>query len=199
MLHAAPSRQGEVRLDDGRGCAVTWPGLLKLGLFQVVWLACAIGAARESSWPGIVAAAVLVAFHVASSARPRAALAIVLAAGALGLAAESLLVVSGLLRYATPWPIETLAPAWTVALWLAFGTALETTRRVLGSNAIAASGLLGLTLGPLSYLAGERLGALGFPEPSWPSLLAIAVIWSIAYPALVAIDGLGSCDRSGRD
>jgi hypothetical protein len=175
---------------------VTWSGLLSLGLFQVVWLACAMGAARGLSWPGIIAAAVLVAFHVASAARRWSAVGIVIAAGALGLAAESLLVVSGLVRYAAPWPIETLAPAWIVALWLAFGTALETTRRVMGSNPIAASSLLGLTLGPLSYVAGERLGALGFPEPAWPSLLAIAVVWGIACPALVAIDGAWSPARN---
>ncbi len=40
---------------------------LKLGMFQFVWLACAIGAAQGRSWPGGLATMVLVALHVASA------------------------------------------------------------------------------------------------------------------------------------
>jgi len=163
--------------------------LLKLVMFQIVWLSCAIGAAQGWSWPGIVTAAALVASHLASAPQWRPAAMTVLATGTLGFIAESLLVTTGLLRYSTAWPTETLAPAWIVALWLAFATTLETTRRLLGSNPLAKSTLLGLVLGPLSYLAGERLGALAFSQSLWPSYLAIAMVWGFAYPGLLALEG----------
>jgi preprotein translocase subunit Sec61beta len=168
---------------------MTRPALLKLVMFQIVWLACAIGAAQGWSWPGIVTAAALVAWHLTSAPHWRPAAMTVLAAGTLGLIAESLLVAAGLLRYSAAYPTESLAPAWIVALWLAFSTTLETTHRLLGSHPFAKSACLGLCLGPLSYLAGERLGAVAVSQAQWPSYLAIAIIWGIAYPCLLALEG----------
>ena len=175
-------------LDDVTARAMKRPALLKLVMFQIVWLSCAFGAARGQSSPGIVAAAILVAWHIASAPQWRPATITVFAAGTIGFIAESLLVATGLLRYSAACPTESHAPAWIVALWFAFGTTLETTRRLLGSHPLAKSTLLGLSLGPLSYLAGERLGALAFPEPLWPSYLAAAMVWCVAYPGLLALE-----------
>jgi hypothetical protein len=182
--------------DEARS-AMTRLALLKLVMFQIVWLSCAIGAGQGRSWPGMFAAALLVALHLASTPRWRPAVMTVLAAGALGFLAETLLVGVGLVRYSAPWPTEMLAPAWIVALWLAFSSMLETTRRLLGPHPLIKSTLLGLLLGPLSYIAGERLGALAFSQSPWPGYLAVAVLWAIAYPGLLAIEGrLAQANRS---
>jgi hypothetical protein len=168
---------------------MTRVALLKLVMFQIVWLSCAIGGAQGWPWPGIVTAAGLVGWHLASAPQWRPAAVTVLTAGTLGFIVESLLIATALLRYSAAWPTETLAPAWIVALWLAFSTTLETTRRMLGSHLVAKSTFLGLVLGPLSYLAGERLGALAFSQSPWPSYLAVALVWGIAYPGLLALEG----------
>jgi hypothetical protein len=168
---------------------VTLMPVLRLGVFQIVWLSCAIGAGYGVSWPGIMAAGLLVTVHLASaSQRDRAALT-VLAAAVLGALAESLLVAIGLISYSAQWPTPMLAPAWIVALWLAFGATLETTRRLLEPHALLKSFLLGLVLGPMSYWAGERLGALQVSQAAWRSYLAIAMLWGVAFPALLAVDG----------
>lgn len=164
------------------------PAVLRLVIFQVVWLSCAIGAGQSQSWPGILAATLLVALHVASAPQWRPAALTTLAAGALGFLAETVLVGADLVRYSAPWPTQMLAPAWIVALWMAFGTTLETTRRLLGPHPFAKSAMLGLLLGPLSYLAGERLGALAFSQSLWSSYLAVAMVWSTAYPGLLAVE-----------
>jgi Protein of unknown function (DUF2878) len=162
--------------------------LLKLAMFQIVWLSCAIGAGRGLSWPGILSAAILVALHLAS-ASPLSRVAMpVLAAGALGCLAETLLATSGLVKYAAPWPSEAFAPVWIIALWLAFGTTLESTRGLLGKIGFVKIALLGLVVGPLSYLAGERLNALMFPKGSWRGYLAVAIVWAIALPALLVVE-----------
>lgn len=167
---------------------MTRPAVLKLIVFQIVWLSCAIGAAHGWPWLGIGSAVALVAWHLTSAPHWRPAAMTVLATGTLGLIAESLLVATGLLRYSSAFPTERFAPAWIVALWLAFGTTLETTRRLLGSHPLAKATLLGLLVGPLSYLAGERLGALAFSETALASCLATATVWAIAYPALLALE-----------
>ena len=169
---------------------MTVRSLRDLALFQIVWLAAALGAGRGLSWPGIVTAAALVGLRLSyGPRRGRTALAI-LASGGLGLLAESLLVTGGFLHYSAPWPTDVLAPAWILGLWLAFGTTLEMTQSLLGSHPRAKSALLGVIFGPLAYMAGERLGALAVPEPAWPSYLAIAMVWFVAFPALLAFQDL---------
>jgi hypothetical protein len=157
-------------------------------MFQIVWFSCAVGAAQGRSWPGILATVLLVALHLTTASHWKSAALTVLAAGALGFFAETLLVVTGLVRYSASWPTPMLAPAWIVALWLAFGATLEPTRRLLGPNALVTAIFLGSVLGPLSYFAGERLGALALAPPPWLSYLAVAMIWALALPALMTVE-----------
>lgn len=161
---------------------------VKFVLFQIVWLCCALGAAHGWSAPGIGSALVLVAVHLATATLRLQAVLTTLVAGCFGFVAESLLLVADLVRYATPWPAQGLAPAWLVALWLAFASTFEPTRRMLGPGAVALSGLLGLVLGPVSYIAGERLGALAFSQPAWRGWLAVSLVWGVAYATLIALD-----------
>lgn len=173
-------------------------GLGRLLIFQAVWLACAIGAARGHVWPGLAAAGGLVVLHLVLSERRPAAAVGLLAAGLLGALAESLLARVGLVVYAAPWPTPTLAPAWIVALWVAFAATLEPTRRLLGRHAGYKAGALGLAFGPLSYVAGEKLGALHLLEPAWRGWLATGLLWAMAFPALLALDGRLGSPRDGR-
>ncbi len=159
--------------------------MVRLVLFQLVWLACAIGAARGVAWPGVAAGlAALVAIGAcAPDGRCVATLAVL--CGALGLVAESALAATAVLVHAAPWPIPGLAPAWIVALWAAFAITLAPTLRVLGAAAIAKSALLGALLGPLSYLAGERLGALALAAPIGSGLVVLAATWGLAMPLMM--------------
>lgn len=161
--------------------------LLSIGGYQAVWITCALGAAAGSWWPGVAAALLFVAIQVAIST-DRPALAAVLSAGAaLGFAAESALVASGMVRYGGAWPWPHLAPVWIVALWIAFAATLPTLSRLLGANMPLKAALLGILLGPVAYLAAAYLGALELAPPQWPALSAIAIIWAAAMPALLAI------------
>jgi hypothetical protein len=173
---------------DAAGGTTTRLGLMKLVMFQIVWLSCAIGAGQGWRWPGILAAALLVLLHLATAPRWKHAAMILLAAGTLGFLVETSLQGTGLLQYSSLWPTQTLAPVWVVALWLAFGTTLGSTLRLLGSNPLSKSILLGLIFGPSSYLAGERLGALKFGPFPWRGYLAVAVLWAVVYPGLLAME-----------
>jgi hypothetical protein len=89
----------------------------------------------------------------------------------------------------------TLAPLWIVALWVQFGTVLHFCMRWLSKRYLLAS-VLGLVGGPMSFLAGERLGAATFGQPRALSLAILALSWSIVLPALVAI--ADRLDEAGR-
>ena len=52
---------------------------------------------------------------------------------------------------------------------------------------LAIAMIAGALLGPLSYLAGARLGALSLGDPMYVSLLAVAGVWAVAMPLLLWI------------
>jgi len=99
-----------------------------------------------------------------------------------GLVVDSLLVASGWLRYASPVPAG-LAPYWILAMWALFATTLNVSMRWLqGKTGLAV--LLGAIFGPLSYVAGQRLGALEFIDFR-AGALALAAAWALAMPLLM--------------
>ena len=103
-----------------------------------------------------------------------------------GLAVETLLIGTGVLRYTTPWPGPMAPPVWIAALWLAFATTLPATRALIAARIIPVAAVAGLAFGPLSYLAGQSIGAVTLPAPSgW---IAVAAAWAVLYPLLLQID-----------
>jgi hypothetical protein len=153
--------------------------------FQVVWLACAFGAARGLNWPGVVSAALFIVLALSLRRWPAGEIAAVTAAGLLGFFAESALSSTGLVVYGAGRG-SVFAPAWIVALWCAFAGTLAAIEALIGRDAWIKAAGLGLVTGPLSYLAGARLDALTLPAPL-PALIAIALLWAAALPLLLAL------------
>ena len=166
---------------------------LKIIAFQAVWLTCALGAASGTNWPGVAAAMALVCWHTATAPAPMRAAATVALAGLFGAVAETALAVSGLVTFAATVPPGPIPP-WIVALWVAFATTLPILNSWVGparSGWPWSAAALGLVAGPIAYVAGERLGALTLapvsPASWWLAVAAIATVWAIATPLLLAL------------
>jgi hypothetical protein len=171
-------------------------GLATLVGFNVVWFVCAIGAARGFSSPGVAAAATFLALTLWSRRWNREDIILVLFSGLIGAIAETLFGYFGLIRYAAPLAGSMVAPAWIVALWLAFGATISTTVTLLGARAGRKAAGLGLIFGPAAYAAGGAMGALSVSPPTMRSYVVISMVWALAFPALVkAIEAL----RAKRD
>jgi hypothetical protein len=112
---------------------------------------------------------------------------LVAVSGVAGFLIESALVITGLIRFSAPWPVEMLAPAWIVALWMAFGASLPSFADKLGVHRLKIAATLGAVAGPLAYLAGARLGALQLVGSVSLSLLAISAVWAAVMAGLVAL------------
>lgn len=154
--------------------------------FQAGWLVAALGAA--AGHPLLAAAGPLgsAALTLAVLDQRRQAIAAMLAGGLIGLGGESLLMWLGLVAFAAPGPLAGLAPAWIVALWIAFAPLSGATLTWLAWRPGLAAGF-GALLAPPTYLAGAALGALALSEPRWVSLLSIGVLWALAMPLLARI------------
>lgn len=163
----------------------TLSSLTNAVLHQTGWFACVLGAAWGRGTAGAALALALTALHLVLAQRPGRELPVLAAAAVLGLTVDSLHAGFGVLAFNGHEP-GTLAPLWIVALWVQFGTVLHFCMRWLSKRYLLASGL-GLVGGPMSFLAGERLGAATFGEPRTVSLIVLGLTWSVALPLLVAI------------
>jgi hypothetical protein len=166
----------------GRATALT---VVNFVVFEAAWFACVIGAAHQRVPAGIVAVAAAVALQLAIGGDARRDLKLVGAALATGLVWDSAMVQAGWIAYASPGPWPLVAPAWILALWALFATALPVSLRWLQRRPVAAA-LLGAIGGPLSYLGAERLGACQLLERT-PAITALAVGWAVITPVLVAL------------
>lgn len=158
-------------------------------VYQAAWFGVVASAARGWVWAGPALVAVILiaaSFALPSEVRGRWFAALLLL-GLAGGIADSLVAASGLVRYGAgfrPW----MAPPWIVSLWCLSALWLPNLSGFSRRPAIAA--LLGALGAPLAYAGGVRLGAAAFPQPSWPSLVAIGAVWAVALPLMLRIPAL---------
>lgn len=152
---------------------------------QIGWFACALGAADGYPWAGPAVVALYLAVFLFQSSAPRQDAGFILLAALAGAIIDGLLRGSGFMIYHSAVPaIDWLAPVWIVAMWMLFATTFNASLRWLRQQPLSAL-LLGLLFGPLSYYAGERLGAIDLTYPHVVSLPVLALLWGAVMVGLV--------------
>ena len=109
-----------------------------------------------------------------------------LVAVVLGFVLESLLMASGVARYAEPGPYPALPPVWILAMWVLLATLLDSSLAWMQKRLRLAILFAGVGA-PMSYAAGARLGGMEIAEPLWRSFTVMGVLWAIAFPALLYV------------
>ena len=103
-----------------------------------------------------------------------------LTGGAIGLIGDGVCLYLGLYHPAQPLLLSwSPAPLWLIALWCSFATLTPLSLSSILSRPWLAI-MFGAIGGPLSYLAGVRLGAMNFGETPSVSLIATGVLWGVA-------------------
>ncbi len=152
--------------------------------FQIGWFACVLGAAHQLPLIGPVLALIILSVHLYAASDPAAEARLVLAAVAIGLVFDPVLVVSGMLRFASGAYLQGALAPWMLAMWMLFAMTLNLSLRWLKTRPWLAAAL-GAVGGPMAYLGGERLGAITLHTGA-----AVAVIgagWAGAMWLLVAL------------
>ena len=145
-------------------------------LFQCGWFACVLGG--DSRWL-LVAAAVL-AIHLLWTRSWSAEVQVILAVTLLGTVIDTSLRTFGVFHFNVPGP---LIPFWLVLLWALLATTL---RHCLAWSAQPwwRASLLGAVGGPLSYYAGSQLAGVSFGYGTTPTMIGLALLWALLFPAL---------------
>lgn len=166
-------------------------------LFEVAWFAAVTGGAKGWPWLGTLPALGVVVLHlILNRERFRAEALLILGVTLLGIAVETAFVAAGLIHYNGVEHGAILPPVWIIALWFGFGTLPHASLGWLSGRWIAQV-LLGAIFGPLSYLAGEAMGAATLQEPRAISILAIGIGWAIAMPVIFLMADFISGKRNG--
>lgn len=142
--------------------------------FQSIWF---LAILFEDGYLLIIAA--LLAGHIAFSKHKLEDTLFGLAIGLYGSLIDGLLLQAGIFEFSNQF--HWLIPYWLVTLWMAFGMMLRVSLDYLqGRYWIAA--ILGAVSGPLSYVAGQRLDAVTFPQSFSVTVVVLAIIWAITVP-----------------
>ncbi len=157
--------------------------LINIVVYQLCWLACILGGASGLPLAGVAAVALAVGWHLYLADDPRPEIALLVIAGVVGAAWDSLLVAAGWLVYPSGTLLAGTAPYWIVALWVGFATTFNLSLRYFKRRLWLAA-LLGAIGGPLAFLAGERLGGVVFTDTTI-ALAALALGWSVLMPLMM--------------
>jgi len=149
---------------------------------QIGWFACVGGAAAGRPAWGAALALLLLAMHLVFAPRPAAELRLILCAVAIGMAWDSLLAATGVVQYAVGVWLPGTAPYWIGVLWALFGATLNHSLRWLRRRPLPAL-VFGAVGGPLSFWAGQRMGAASFPDTPL-ALAVLSVGWALLMPGL---------------
>jgi hypothetical protein len=157
-----------------------------MAAFQVIWFASVHGASNGQPWLGGALLVPFVFWQLATSPDPaydRRAMAVLSVAGFV---IDSSYPLAGILSYAVPWPLQNLAPAWLVLMWVNLALILNHSLSWLRKR-YGLAALLGGLGGGISYWAGWRLGAVEIHWPPWAAITLIGLVWTAALPLAYAI------------
>lgn len=158
--------------------------VVNAALFQIVWLTTVAGAGIGLWWTGLPALLLFAIWQLRTSQWPRADLTLVASGIVFGLLIDSLLVFGGWLRFATPLPWADYAPVWIGVLWAGFALTLNHSLAYLKTHLLLAF-VFGAVGGPLAYVGAARLfSAVRFEAPFGEVVLALAIAWALAIPAM---------------
>jgi len=168
--------------------------VVNYALYQIGWCVCVLGATRGHPMLGAALGMLPLLAHFALARRRREAVVLALWTAAIGLAVDTTQIALGTLHFAAGTVAAWLPPPWLVVIWAQFAMTFHYGLAWLKGHPGRAA-LFGAAGGPLAFLAGRRLGVVTLHPDLWPSLVSLALTWSVAIPAAVRMAGR----QSGRD
>ena len=153
--------------------------------FQIGWFVCIASVRYDQEILALLFCGVLVGLHLFYSNAPLIDFKLSLIALVLGVVVDSSLQYFSVISF-YGWGLGPLSPFWLWMVWVMFALTLNYSLAFLLNRHLLLSAIAGLLFGPLSYIAGAKLGAAGF-DNSLSHLAVLGMIWMLTLPALVFI------------
>lgn len=159
--------------------------ILNFIIFQVGWFSSVYGGAQQMPWLGPIAVTAALLIHLRAAHRPRQEIVLVLSCALIGATFDSALVALGWVQYSSGIFSQSMAPYWIITMWMLFATTLNVSMRWL-RNKDKLAAVFGFVGGPITYLAGQKLGAIILVDQV-AALLALGIGWAIMMPILLRL------------
>ena len=160
--------------------------VISLIFFQLVWIVTVLSVNPNRLWPGLIALCLFFVVLAVISRAPMVDFMLVTIAVSIGLVIDTLFIQAGLLSFDMNLPWPGVAPFWILILWANFALILNNGLGWLQGR-LKTAALLGFFGGPLSYLAGIKLGAGELRVTQVKALLILGLCWAIVTPLLLFI------------
>ena len=157
--------------------------LLNAALFYGGWFACVFGMGAGIPALAPLAAAAVVAVHLAPHPARRAEAWVVIVVTLIGPLLETAVAWLSAARFAEPLLFGIYAPPGVLATWAVFATTFDASLGWLSSR-LWVAGALALVGAPLSYAAAARVDAVELSD-GW--VIPVAGVWGIGLPAVLWI------------
>jgi hypothetical protein len=150
--------------------------LANLVIYQATWFICVLGG-DQLAWAPLI----LLGIHLFFTPCRKADLIMIVSLVMFGIVLDGTLVTLGFFTF----PGATfIIPYWLIVIWMALATLPNHSLRWL-KDRLALAAILGALGGPLAYWAGVRLGAATFNWPLSYSIVLLAVVWGLFFPAVM--------------
>ncbi|MDZ4675784.1 MAG: DUF2878 domain-containing protein [Gemmatimonadota bacterium] len=157
---------------------------INLLLYKIGWFGGVLAAARNMPWAGGALIAVLIGVHLWLVGDRQRELRIILTCGLLGAVIDSAQMQAGVLTFEGGFLFPWLCPPWIILMWMQMGTTLRYCLRFLQGRPLVAA-LMGGVAGPLSFHAGERMGAVTLHPNPQLAIASLAISWTVAMPLMM--------------
>lgn len=152
-------------------------------LFQTAWFVTIFSAAYGNPYFGVLFTLVWVIFHFSFLTNKRnKELLIICITAVMAIAFELAQVLYGFISYPEQAALITMVPLWMITLWINLSLTINHSMAWLKGRYILAA-LFASVAGPLTYVAGERIGAITLHSNM--SLLAISIMWLVSMPLII--------------
>ncbi|WP_407333796.1 DUF2878 domain-containing protein [Enterovibrio sp. 27052020O] len=142
--------------------------------FNLYWFAAVVG--QNSFLPLLVLAL------IASMFIDRGVIIAIPLFALIGISGDAVLMSNQILMFNTPF-----LPLWLCLLWAGFGAYLWLIKDWVLEKNIGLLIVAGAFGGAMSYLGGERLGAVSFGQPYWVTAAVLAVGWAMYSVVFLAL------------
>ena len=151
-----------------------------LGL-QLTWAACAYGASSGVPNLGLYVGITYIVLHFLLTKSRLIDLIVLLTIGSLGIAANSINALIGVISFIEPSSTLLLVPSWLMALWFVFSLMIPHSLYWL-SKYMRFSFIAGAIGGSFSYWLGHEIGAIQLYEPLPYSVAIYFLEWGLIFP-----------------
>jgi hypothetical protein len=159
--------------------------IINFVLFQMLWVACVLGAANQLIWPSIVLVIAMLVIFSLPSFKVKNDTFLVFTCLILGFILDSTLAYFNFIDYEFDYGFSRIAPLWILFLWVGFALTLNHSMAWIFNN--AKLGYLLMALGPpLSYISAGKLGAVSINNMLLTSLL-VSLSWMLVFKILILV------------